>query len=52
MSHDYGELIPYEIVDTFYIQIKRCIDDQCSYEHYIKKLIKINNGNIPDKIKK
>jgi hypothetical protein len=51
MEYKYGELIPDEIIDTFYKQIKRCIDEKCSYEHYIRNLIKIN-GRIPDVIKK
>ena len=51
MTHNYGEIIPDEIIDTFYKQIKRCIDENCSYEHYIRNLIKLNS-KLPDKIKK
>jgi hypothetical protein len=51
MEHKYGELVPDKIIDSFYKQIKKCIDEKRSYEHYINNLIKIN-GRIPDLIKK
>jgi len=49
MTHNYGEIIPDDIVDTFYKQIKRCIDNNLSYDMYIKNIIKLN-GKIPYKI--
>ena len=51
MIYNYLELIPDEKIDTFYNQIKRCIDEKISYDHYIKNLKKINNNKIPEKIK-
>ena len=51
MTHNYGEIIPDEIVDTFYKKIERCIEHNLTYEHYFRNLIKLN-GKIPDKIEK
>jgi hypothetical protein len=48
-KHNYGEIIPDTTVDSFYMQIKRCLDENLSYEHYVANLIKLN-GKIPDKI--
>ena len=49
MTFEYNELLPDFIIDTFYNQIKRCIDNNLNYDHYIRNLIKLNN-KIPVKI--
>lgn len=51
MSHNHNELIPDEIIDTFYNKIKKCIENGEKYDRYIKYLLKLN-GKIPEKIKK
>jgi len=49
MEYTYGELIPNQIVDTFYNIIKDRMNMGMTYENYIKNVIKIN-GKIPTKI--
>lgn len=40
-----------KIIDTFYNQIKRCINEKSSYDHYIRSIEFLNNNIIPEKIK-
>ncbi len=47
----YNELIPDETIDIFYNQIKKCIDENRSYEHYINNLLLLNT-RIPENILK
>lgn len=50
MEHSHNQLIPYSTVDVFYNQIKLCIEEDRGYDHYIRNLLKINAGEIPEKI--
>lgn len=51
MKFDYNEMIPDELVDTFYQRVQRCIDENRSYEREVGRLISLN-GKVPEKIQK
>ncbi len=51
MIHFEYDIIPNYVINTFYTQIKRCINENQNYDHYIRNLIKLN-GKIPDIIQK
>ncbi len=51
LEYKYGELIPDMIVDTFYDQIKKCIDNGENYDVWLRNLLKINDNKVPQKIK-
>jgi hypothetical protein len=43
----HNQLIPDYIVDTFYTQIKRCIDSGLDYSHFLRNLKRVNDNVIP-----
>jgi len=43
-------IIPDNLIDTFYKQIKRCIDEGTNYEHYTRNILKLNDGRLPKNI--
>ncbi len=43
-------LIPDSTIELFYTKIKFCIDNNESYEHYIRSIKTLNNDFIPFKI--
>lgn len=50
MVFSYGELIPDTLVDTFYDRIKDKMEHGEDYAHYLRNLLIVNGGSLPNKI--
>lgn len=51
MNSKYNELIPDDIVDSFYNRIKKHIENGEKYDYLIKNLLSVNANKIPVRIK-
>ena len=50
MNYNYNELIPDEVIDTFYSKIEKCIENNIDYNNYIINIKRLNDNRIPLKI--